>query len=808
MSPIPKRYESASAEPKWQQYWEEKGVYHFNPDDTRPVYSVDTPPPTVSGDLHLGHCYSYSHPDFYIRFQRMNGKNIFYPMGWDDNGLPTERLVEERMGISPEKIGAEAFIKAIAETSQQLEKDYERLWRRIGLSVDWRYTYSTISLPVRKVAQYSFIDLYNKGRVYRASSPTIWCPACKTALAQAEVTDFERETNFITVAFTLSDGQVLPISTTRPELLPACVAVFVNPDDKRHKHLIGKKAITPVFKKEVPILGDPKADPEKGTGIVMCCTFGDTTDIKWWREHKLPLISVIDRAGKLNEAGGFLAGMNIKQARKRIIEELEADGLVLDKKVTSQTVSIHDRCDSPIEYLETKQWFIKVLDQKERLLEAGNQIKWHPSYMHARYEDWVKNLEWDWCISRQRYYGVPFPVWYCTKCDKVHLAELSELPVDPNKSKPSKPCSCGGTDFTPETSILDTWGTSSMTPQIAGRWLDEPKLFKKVYPMSIRPQAHDIIRTWAFYTIVKSIYHENKVPWADIAISGHGLSPEGDKVSKSRGNVSDDPKEMMDAYSADAVRYWAASSKLGEDSIINEDKIASGHKLVNKLWNVTSFSYQFLENYKLPKTTPTLLPVDKWVLSKLNRLIPEVTKDFEEYNHSSAKNRIEEFFWDIFTDNYMEMVKTRLYDFPDGSTERESARYALYNVLSTIIQLLAPITPFITEEIYQLVFKKDNKEASIHTTQWPNERKELEDDNAERTGDMLIEIATAVRRYKSEKKLPMGSKLEKIKISTAKDSYAEVLKACLVDIRSVTRAAQIEINVAKTDSAVTVQEIS
>jgi valyl-tRNA synthetase len=806
MNPIPKRYESASVEPKWQQFWEEKGVYHFNPDDNRPVYAVDTPPPTVSGDLHLGHCYSYSHPDFYIRFQRMNGKNIFYPMGWDDNGLPTERLVEKKMGISPEKVGTEAFIKAITETSQQLESDYKKLWQRIGLSVDWRYTYSTIKPSTRKVSQYSFIDLYNQGRAYRAASPTIWCPVCKTALAQAEITDLDRETNFFTIAFTLSDGQVLPIATTRPELLPACVAIFVNPDDKKHNHLIGKKAMTPVFKKEVPILGDPKADPEKGTGIVMCCTFGDTTDIKWWREHKLPLISVIDREGKLNEAGGFMAGMNVKQARKRIIEEMEANELVLEKKATSQTVSVHDRCDTPIEYLETKQWFIKVLDQKERFLEAGRQIKWHPPHMHARYEDWVKNLEWDWCISRQRYYGVPFPVWYCAKCDKVQLADISQLPVDPNTTKPTKPCSCGNTDFTPETSVMDTWGTSSLTPQVASRWLDEPTLFKKVFPMTLRPQSHEIIRTWAFYTIVKALYHENKLPWSDVAISGQGLSPEGHKISKSRGNASD-PNIMFDKYSADAVRYWAASSKLGEDTMINEEKIGSGHKLVNKLWNVTSFSYQFLEGYQPPQKAPALLPVDKWVLSQLNRLIPEVTKDYEEYNHASAKNRIEAFFWDVLTDNYMEMVKTRLYDYPDGSAERDSARYALYNVLAIVIQLLAPIMPYITEEIYNLVFKIDGSPISIHLMPWPNARQELIDDDADTTGTMLIDIATAVRRYKSEKKLPMGSKLEKIKVAVFKESYADVLKSCLIDIKSVTRAAQIELEVDKIDTAVAVTEI-
>jgi valyl-tRNA synthetase len=806
MNPIPKRYESGATEQKWQKYWEENGIYHFQPGDSRPVYAVDTPPPTVSGDLHLGHCYSYSHADYYVRFHRMNNENIFYPMGWDDNGLPTERLVEKRMGISPESVGVEAFLKAIAETSKKLEEDYEYVWRRIGLSVDWRYTYSTISASVRKVAQYSFIELFNKGLVYTASSPTIWCPVCKTALAQAEITDLQRDTTFYTIAFSC-EGETLPIATTRPELLPACVAVFVNPNDKRHKHLIGKKAVTPVFKKEVPILGDEKADPEKGTGVVMCCTFGDTTDIKWWREHNLPLISIIDRAGRLNESGSFLAGMNVKAARKRIVEEMTAANLIIDSKPTSQTVSIHDRCDTPIEYMETRQWFIKILDQKERLIEAGRQIHWHPDHMAFRYEDWVKNLEWDWCISRQRYHGVPFPVWFCSKCGAVKLAEINELPIDPRTNKPSTPCSCGSTEFTPEASVMDTWQTSSLSPQVAGKWLDDPDLFHKVFPMSIRPQAHDIIRTWAFYTVVKGLYHENKLPWSDTVISGHGLSPEGHKVSKSRGNAAD-PKVTIEKYSADALRYWSASTKLGDDTMISEDKFAAGQKFVNKLWNVTSFSWQFLEGYTPPALPPALTPTDKWILSRLNRLVQDATKDFHEYSHASAKTRIETFFWELFTDNYMEMVKTRLYDFPDGSAERDSARYTLYNILYTVIKLIAPIMPFITEEIYQLVYKKDDGSNSIHISQWPEANTGLIDDEAEAAGNMLIEVATAVRRYKSEKKIPMGSALEKITISTAKDAFADVLRLCQVDIKSVTRAKLIEIITEKQDAPVTIKEIS
>jgi valyl-tRNA synthetase len=805
MNPIPKRYESGATEQKWQKYWEENDTYRFRPDDDRPVYAVDTPPPTVSGDLHLGHCYSYSHADYYVRFHRMNNENIFYPMGWDDNGLPTERLVEKRMGISPESVGAEAFLKAIAETSRNLEQDYENTWKRLGLSVDWRYTYSTINAAVRKVSQYSFIELFKKGLVYTASSPTIWCPVCKTALAQAEITDLQRDTTFYTIAFSC-EGETLPIATTRPELLPACVAVFVNPEDKRHKHLIGKKAVTPVFKKEVPILGDEKADPEKGTGVVMCCTFGDTTDIKWWREHNLPLIGIIDRAGKLNESGDILSGLNVKAARKRIVEEMTAAGLILDAKPTSQTVSIHDRCDTPIEYMETKQWFIRILDQKERLVEAGRQIHWHPSHMAARYEDWVKNLEWDWCISRQRYHGVPFPVWYCKNCEKVHIADIDELPVDPRATGPAKPCACGSTEFTPETSVMDTWQTSSLSPQVAGKWLDDPKLFHKVFPMSVRPQSHEIIRTWAFYTIVKALYHENLLPWSDVAISGQGLDPKGHKISKSKGNATD-PNLMFTKYSADALRYWSASSKLGEDTMVSEEKMASGQKFVNKLWNVTSFSWQFLEDYAPPTTPPALTPTDKWILSRLNRLVQEATKDFQEYSHASAKTRIETFFWEMFTDNYMEMVKTRLYDSPAGAPERESARYALYNILFTIIKLIAPVMPFITEEIYQLIFKKEADATSIHISRWPEAQTGLIDEEAEAAGEMLIEVATAVRRYKSEKKIPMGSALEKLTITAAKEASAEILRLCQVDIKSVTRAKLIEITTEKQDAPVTVKEI-
>jgi valyl-tRNA synthetase len=792
MGALPKHYDSGNIEQKWSQYWQESGIYRFQPVGGH-VYSIDTPPPTVSGDLHMGHCYSYSQTDFYARFQRMNGKHVFYPMGWDDNGLPTERLVEKTIGITPERSGTEAFIQAIVNTSRQLEQKYEQLWRRLGLSVDWDHTYSTISPSARKVAQFSFIDLYKKGRVYRSSSPTIWCPFCKTAIAHAELEDKQRQTEMITIAFKLDDDQVLPIATTRPELLPACVAVFVNPDDDRNNHLIGRKAKPPLFKKEVPILSDPKADPQKGTGIVMCCTFGDTTDIKWWQEHHLPSINLISPDGRLEKGAGFLAGLDIKSARKRIIEELNATNLILDKKEIVQTVSVHDRCDTPIEFIETKQWFVKVLDQKNRLLEAGRKVHWHPAHMLSRYEDWVQNLEWDWCISRQRHHGVPFPLWYCVQCGAVLPADITALPVDPRTSEPSRQCACGGREFTPEISVMDTWATSSLSPQIAGKWLEHSDLFNQVFPMSLRPQAHDIVRTWTFYTIVMSLYHFDKIPWSDIAISGHGLSPEGHKVSKSKGGSMIDPLKVMEKYSADAVRYWAASSRLGEDSMINEDKIAAGQRLVTKLWNVAAFSYPFLNEYIQPDTIPHLLPTDKWVLSRLQQLIIEVTQAFREYDHTQAKSKIEAFFWDVIADNYLEMVKNRLYGLVDGTSEKESARYTLHHTILTVLKILAPIMPYVTEEIRQSCFSGYPQETSIHLAHWPETCKDLIDTEAEALGLALVDIATTVRRFKSEKQLAMGSSLNRIVIVSSPGIRSK-LQECLDDIKSVTRAKEVELS--------------
>ena len=812
---LPKRYNPRTREPEMQKRWLEDGTYHFEPAGDRPVYGIDTPPPTVSGHLHLGHTYSYSHTDFMARFWRMMGYDVYYPMGFDDNGLPTERLVERWEGVRAGEIGREAFIERCLAVGDEAEKTYKALWQRLGLSIDWRQTYRTIGREARRISQWSFLDLYRQGLAYRKQAPTIWCPTCHTAIAQAEVDDLERESVFYTLAFTLENGETLPIATTRPEMLPACVAIFIHPEDPRTADLRGRTATVPLFGQEVPVLADPAADPEKGTGIVMCCTFGDTTDVEWWYTHELPLVEAIGPEGQMLAPAGEYAGLPVVSARRQIVTALAEEGLLLESEPTAQTVRTHERCDTPVEYMVNEQWFIRILDHKEEFLKAGERIRWHPGHMQARYHQWVENLNWDWCISRQRTFGVTFPLWYCDGCGAIILADEEALPVDPAGSDPPHPCpACGGASFTPETDVMDTWATSSMSPQIAAH-LDLAQLRQlgdekesgtetfDLFPYSLRPQAHEIIRTWAFYTIVKSHYHFGMLPWQEVAISGWGLAPEGSgKISKSRGGGPMAPQEMIEQYSADAVRYWAASTGFGKDSVIDEQKVQAGSKLITKLWNVARFSSRFFDPEMLhgtetalsghPPEAPqaglpgTLTPADRWLLARTHRLIERVTHLFHDYEYATAKSEIESYFWQM-ADNYLEMAKKRLYD---GGAEATGAQLALSQMVIASLKLLAPFMPYVTEAIYQGLLETEN---SIHRSAWPVADERLLDEEAERAGDLLVEIATAVRRYKSESGLSLGSELARLHLATAERSLATLLAQAEPDLVSVTRARQITV---------------
>lgn len=798
-----KTYDPHTIEPRLNERWQRDGVYQFDRASDRPVYAIDTPPATVSGHLHLGHTYSYSHVDFMARFWRMCDYNVFYPMGFDDNGLPTERLVEKRLGVTAPQAGRQTFIERCLEVGAETEEEYRTLWQRLGLSIDWRFSYRSIDTLSRRTSQQSFLAIYRKGLAYRQEAPTIWCPECQTAIAQAELSDQERQTTFYTLTFTLPDGATLPIATTRPELLPACVAVFVHPEDARYSAFIGMAAQTPLMGRSVPVLADPLASPEKGTGAVMCCTFGDATDVEWWRTHQLPLRMIIGRDGRLNEDAGDLAGLTTSEACARIVAALRAAHMLLAEQTQAQSVRAHERCDTPVEYLVTRQWFIRVLDHKEEFLAAGEQIRWHPAHMATRYREWVENLKWDWCISRQRYFGVPFPIWYCVACGETILADDTDLPIDPTASLPARACSCGGTEFSPDTDVMDTWATSSMSPQIVGQWLTDPALYQQVFPFTLRPQAHEIIRTWAFYTIVKSLYIFDRLPWREVAISGWGLAAGGaGKISKSRGGGPMAPEAMIDQYSADAVRYWAASTGFGKDTFISEERIQAGAKLATKLWNVARFSERVLADVTPHETPPELAPTDRWLLARLRRLVERVTTLFTEYDYATAKAETESFFWTILADNYLELAKMRLYDAADPLAA--GARVALSATLLTMLKLFAPFLPYVTDEIYTTLFADET--ASIHRSAWPtsaalqtgasteNMAADVAADvAAEATGEALVTIATAVRRYKSEHGLSLGRELSLLQIATDDTTLIEGLQASATDLRSVTRATIVTV---------------
>ncbi len=813
---LTRQYEALPAERAIEQQWQDSGVYHFRPDGDAPIYAIDTPPASVSGRLHLGHVYSYAHADFFARYRRMRGDNVFYPMGFDDNGLPTERLVERTRGVRASEIGRAAFIRECLAVSAEVEAEYEALWRRLGLSVDWRYTYRTIDDDARRVAQWGFLDLLRRDLAYQREAPTLWCPECRTAIAQAELNDLERETIFHTLAFGLAGGATLPIATTRPELLPACVAVFVHPDDARFRPLIGQMATTPLFDRAVPILADPAADPALGTGAVMCCTFGDTADVAWQRRHDLPLIAAIGPDGRMTAAADPFAGLTTDAARRQLAAALDERGLLLDSRPIAQTVRVHERCDTPVEYLTSRQWFIRILDQRAAFREAGERIAWHPEHMGLRYAQWVDNLSWDWCISRQRAFGVPFPLWTCEACGAIILPNEDELPVDPTERPPSQPCACGSTAFRAETDVMDTWATSSLTPQIAGRRLTDPALFQRVFPMALRPQAHEIIRTWAFYTIVRAHYHEGALPWTDVAISGWGLSPDGaKKLSKRHDDQPAGESETLakssaggkplgalaalDKYSADAVRYWAAGTGLGKDTIISEERIATGGKWATKLWNVARFAERFLDGYTPPAAPPAgLTTADRWLLARQARLIAAATAAFDAYDYATARGEVETFFWRDLADNYIEMAKQRLYD---GGAGYEAARYTLYQALLTTVKLLAPLLPYITEAIYGGLFAASDGAASVHRAAWPAADAHFDDEAALAAGETLLDIATAVRRFKNARNLSLGAPLAALHLPDTPAELAGPLRAATADLLSITRARALTFDLPAQDGA-------
>jgi valyl-tRNA synthetase len=829
---LPEKPALEGLEAKWASRWEASGVYRF--DRARPraeVFSIDTPPPTVSGSLHVGHVFSYTHTDLIARFQRMRGRAVFYPMGWDDNGLPTERRVQNYYGVrcdpalaydpafappatppkQPISVSRPNFIELCARLTLEDEKAFEQLWRHLGLSVDWSMTYATIGQRAQRVSQLAFLHLLERGLAYQVEAPTLWDVDFKTAVAQAELEDRDVPGAYHRISFPRADGSgAIEIETTRPELIPACVALVAHPDDARYQPVFGKDVVTPLFGVRVPVRAHALADPEKGSGIAMICTFGDITDVTWWRELGLPVRAVIQPDGTLREVAwgspgwesvdadraqqhyAELARLSAPKARARIVEQLRASGdLIGEPRPVTHAVKFYEKGDRPLEIVTSRQWFITAVDLREALLARGRELKWHPPYMHARYENWTNGLNGDWCISRQRFFGVPFPVWYPLDAagrpqyDRPIPARADRLPIDPSTDVPEGFTADqrgvpGG--FAGDPDVMDTWATSSLTPQIVCGWPDDTALFASTFPMDLRPQAHDIIRTWLFASVLRAHLEHGSLPWTNAAISGWVLDPDRKKMSKSKGNVVT-PMGLLEEHGSDGVRYWAASGRPGTDTAFDTNQMRVGRRLAIKVLNASRFALGAAQ-----PIGAIAAPVDRAMIRSLAALVREATDAFEAYDYARVLQRTETFFW-RFCDDYLELVKGRRYG-EQGAQGAGSANAALAAALSVLLRLLAPFLPFVTEEVWSWW-----QDGSIHQAPWPAaaELEALLEDNSEATRQAderayqwAAEVLFEVRKQRSEAKQPLKVPITRVRVTAGPDAVS-LMPIVEADLRAALR---------------------
>jgi valyl-tRNA synthetase len=813
-------------EEAWARRWQEEGTYAFDRSkDRADVYAIDTPPPTVSGSLHMGHVYSYTHTDTIARYQRMRGKAVFYPIGWDDNGLATERRVQYHYGVRcdpalphdptftppatpdtkhPVPVSRANFIDLCATLTAADEQIFERLWRRLGLSFDWNHQYTTIGRDARIAAQRAFLRNLARGEAYSAEAPTLWDVTFSTAVAQAELEDRERPAAYHRLVFNGPDGETLEIDTTRPELLPACVALVCHPDDARYAGLVGRSAVTPVFAATVPVHAHPLADPAKGTGLAMVCTFGDLTDVTWWRELDLATRVVIGRDGRFlpDPPGGVdrdryadLAGLPVRAAQRRVVELLrDAGALVGEPRQITHPVKFYEKGDAPLEIVGTRQWYLRNGGRDDALradlLDAGRRLRWLPAHMRHRYEHWVGGLAGDWLVSRQRFFGVPIPVWYPLDAEGLPeygrpiVPDESTLPVDPTSDAPPGHSEAqrgvpGG--FAADPDVLDTWATSSLTPQIAGGWERDPDLFGRVFPMDLRPQSHEIIRTWLFSTVVRSRAELGVLPWRDVVISGWILDPDRKKMSKSAGNVVT-PEDLLERHGSDAVRYWAASGRPGVDLTFDERQLKIGRRLATKLLNAARFALSL--GGADGSAAAVTEPLDRALLAELSTVVEAATRALDGYDYATALAATEAFFW-RFCDDYIELVKERAYGDGPGSA---SAQETLVRALAVQVRLFAPFLPFVTEEVWSSF-----RDGSVHRAAWPAAT-EFDDVRGAEPGlvDAVAEALGHVRRGKSERKLSMRAEVPLVTI-TGPPATVDLLARAEADLRAAGRIGKLDL---------------
>lgn len=786
---LSKKYDFKETEKKWQNYWNENDIFKYEPKDNRPKYLIDTPPPTISGpNLHTGHVFSYTHIDVMARHKRMQGFDVYFPMGFDNNGLPSGRFVQKKYNLNPDSLTREEFTQKVLNEMDNILPVFKNLFHSLGFSCNLKKYYTTISKRSQQISQQSFLELVKKGEISRKKSATLFCPECRTAIASSEIETKEIDSKMNYIYFgLLGCDEKLEVATTRPELLPACVCVFVNPNDEKRKHLIGKTAISPIFNKEVPIIANEEALMDKGTGVVMCCTFGDEKDMEWQKTFNLPVLEAIGQNGRMTSLAGEFEGLKIKDAREKIIEKLKETNLLFKQEDIVHLVATHERCGKEIEIMTKEQWFINLLSHKEEIYKKGLEVNWHPKTMQKRFLNWVEGLKWDWCISRQNFYGVPFPVWYCRKCGKPKFAEISQLPVNPANDSPTSPCECGCDDFEPEKDVFDTWQTSSLTPELCMDLELNCGFDDKFLPMSLRPSAHDNIRVWNFYTIAKSLLHFGKLPWTDIMISGYALDEKGDKISKSKGNEKQSPQQLVDNNSADVIRYWASNISIGQDTVLGQEQLVNASKLVQKIFNASKFVVSFLEN--APSKMPEKMEfMDVWILHELKNTYQNFLKAMNEYEMGIALKEVEKLFWN-FCDNYIEIAKNRLYK-PEiyGEDAKKSAQYSAKTVLKAILKLFSIYMPHITEEIYMDSFAEENNEKSIHTSGYLDLNIELNDEIL-KLGQEVCEIVSKIRGFKSQNNVSLKHEIEKLVLCGFDE---QKLKSCEQDIKAVGSVKEIE----------------
>lgn len=792
---LPTRYDQLELEAALQKKWEELNTYRFDRDDrARPTYSIDTPPPYPSGEFHMGNALNWCYFDFVARYKRMRGFNVHFPQGWDCHGLPTEVRAERTYNIKKREVSVDKFREICVKLTTEYIEKMKMAMQSMGYSIDWSLEYRTMDPDYYKLTQLSFLELLKRGFLYRGEHPVNWCPRCETAIAEAEVEYIHSEGTLIDIRFSTDKGSLI-VATSRPELIPACVALAVNPTDARYVNFVGSEAVVPVVNRRVPILTDELVDATFGSGVVMICTFGDKTDVLWQHKHSLPVVKILDSQGRLTEEAGKYAGLSTSKAREAIVRDLKEASQVGGSKPLSREIGTCWRCHTPVEILSAPQWFMRTKDMTDQIIEQTNKVTWVPDFSKNRMIDWAKSLDWDWVISRQRSFGTPIPVWHCRQCGGILPAEKEWLPVDPRSQSPQAAscASCGSHEFVGDADVMDTWMDSSITCAVHAGWPEKLTEFKRLFPADLQPNGLDIIRTWDYYLMARHLAMFGKPPYKTVLVNGMVRGADGRMMHKSYGNYVE-VTEAVKKYGADSVRQWAAAGgSTGYDIPYRWADVEYGRKFLTKLWNAARLILSSLQDYDPDLPAPELDLLDKWLLSKLNNLVRASTDAFENFQFSVATDSARNFTWHDLCDQYLEAAKYRLYsDNREGAESRRAAQYTLFRTLDTVLKLLAPICPHIADALYSELWRDHLKPRSIHANAWPQVNEQLIDDESEKQGSTLVRLLSEIRRMKSEKRLSMKAPIKKLKIKAGEEA-AKILSRHIDAICQIAVVQNVEI---------------